>query len=128
MNLGNILPIAQGVALPSKTLRHLHAKENRTNTHLSTKVNGNSSNYCNKFVHIHTRLLSTNVHSKNRLRKLVRRNYLGRGGRNGRTHRHDEAEVNVEQLDKNIVGQRDAKRAVAVALRNRWRRQQLDDD
>ena len=34
----------------------------------------------------------------------------------------------VEQLDKNIVGQGDAKRAVAVALRNRWRRQQLDED
>ncbi|EFC40612.1 ATP-dependent protease [Naegleria gruberi] len=32
----------------------------------------------------------------------------------------------VSQLDRNIVGQADAKRAVAVALRNRWRRQQLD--
>lgn len=32
----------------------------------------------------------------------------------------------VNQLDRNIVGQADAKRAVAVALRNRWRRQQLD--
>ena len=31
----------------------------------------------------------------------------------------------VAQLDRNIVGQKDAKRAVAVALRNRWRRQQL---
>ena len=31
----------------------------------------------------------------------------------------------VEQLDKYIVGQAEAKRAVAVALRNRWRRQQL---
>jgi ATP-dependent HslUV protease ATP-binding subunit HslU len=31
----------------------------------------------------------------------------------------------VAQLDRNIVGQADAKRAVAVALRNRWRRQQL---
>jgi ATP-dependent HslUV protease ATP-binding subunit HslU len=34
----------------------------------------------------------------------------------------------VVELDKNIVGQKDAKRAVAVALRNRWRRQQLPDD
>jgi ATP-dependent HslUV protease ATP-binding subunit HslU len=34
----------------------------------------------------------------------------------------------VAELDKNIVGQNDAKRAVAVALRNRWRRQQLPDD
>jgi ATP-dependent HslUV protease ATP-binding subunit HslU len=34
----------------------------------------------------------------------------------------------VAELDKNIVGQTDAKRAVAVALRNRWRRQQLPDD
>lgn len=33
----------------------------------------------------------------------------------------------VSELDKNIVGQDDAKRAVAVALRNRWRRMQLDD-
>jgi ATP-dependent HslUV protease ATP-binding subunit HslU len=33
----------------------------------------------------------------------------------------------VSELDRFIVGQGDAKRAVAVALRNRWRRQQLDD-
>ena len=32
----------------------------------------------------------------------------------------------VEQLDKHIVGQDDAKRAVAIALRNRWRRAQVD--
>jgi ATP-dependent HslUV protease ATP-binding subunit HslU len=31
----------------------------------------------------------------------------------------------VAALDEHIIGQRDAKRAVAVALRNRWRRQQL---
>ena len=31
----------------------------------------------------------------------------------------------VEELDRYVVGQRDAKRAVAVALRNRWRRQQV---
>ena len=34
----------------------------------------------------------------------------------------------VEELDRYVVGQRDAKRAVAVALRNRWRRQQVDGD
>ncbi|TCT11910.1 ATP-dependent HslUV protease ATP-binding subunit HslU [Tepidamorphus gemmatus] len=33
----------------------------------------------------------------------------------------------VSELDRYIVGQRDAKRAVAIALRNRWRRQQLDE-
>jgi ATP-dependent HslUV protease ATP-binding subunit HslU len=33
----------------------------------------------------------------------------------------------VAELDRYIVGQKDAKRAVAVALRNRWRRQQLPD-
>lgn len=32
----------------------------------------------------------------------------------------------VQELDKHIVGQQDAKRAVAIALRNRWRRQQVD--
>jgi ATP-dependent HslUV protease ATP-binding subunit HslU len=32
----------------------------------------------------------------------------------------------VSELDRYIIGQQDAKRAVAVALRNRWRRQQLD--
>lgn len=32
----------------------------------------------------------------------------------------------VSELDRFIVGQQDAKRAVAIALRNRWRRQQLD--
>ena len=34
----------------------------------------------------------------------------------------------VSELDRYIIGQNDAKRAVAVALRNRWRRQQLDDE
>jgi ATP-dependent HslUV protease ATP-binding subunit HslU len=34
----------------------------------------------------------------------------------------------VAALDAHIIGQRDAKRAVAVALRNRWRRQQLKAD
>ncbi len=33
----------------------------------------------------------------------------------------------VSELDRFIVGQGDAKRAVAIALRNRWRRLQLDD-
>ena len=33
----------------------------------------------------------------------------------------------VAELDKHIVGQQQAKRAVAIALRNRWRRQQVDD-
>jgi ATP-dependent HslUV protease ATP-binding subunit HslU len=33
----------------------------------------------------------------------------------------------VDALDKHIVGQYDAKRAVAIALRNRWRRQQIAD-
>src|SRR5882724_3640592 len=33
----------------------------------------------------------------------------------------------VAELDKYIIGQADAKRAVAVAIRNRWRRQQLPD-
>ncbi len=34
----------------------------------------------------------------------------------------------VSELDRFIVGQNDAKRAVAIALRNRWRRRQLPDD
>ena len=34
----------------------------------------------------------------------------------------------VSELDRYIIGQADAKRAVAVAMRNRWRRQQLADD
>ncbi len=33
----------------------------------------------------------------------------------------------VQELDKHIIGQHNAKRSVAVALRNRWRRMQLDD-
>src|SRR6186997_922085 len=33
----------------------------------------------------------------------------------------------VSELDRFIIGQGDAKRAVAIALRNRWRRMQLDD-
>ena len=31
----------------------------------------------------------------------------------------------VHELDKHIIGQQEAKRAVAIALRNRWRRMQL---
>jgi ATP-dependent HslUV protease ATP-binding subunit HslU len=34
----------------------------------------------------------------------------------------------VSELDRHIVGQQDAKRMVAIALRNRWRRKQLDAD
>ncbi len=34
----------------------------------------------------------------------------------------------VQELDKHIIGQTDAKRAVAIALRNRWRRSQVSDD
>ena len=34
----------------------------------------------------------------------------------------------VSELDRYIIGQADAKRAVAIALRNRWRRQQLEDN
>src|SRR6476661_9618677 len=34
----------------------------------------------------------------------------------------------VAELDRYIVGQADAKRAVAVAVRNRWRRQQLPEE
>ena len=34
----------------------------------------------------------------------------------------------VSELDRHIVGQKDAKRMVAIALRNRWRRKQLDPD
>ena len=33
----------------------------------------------------------------------------------------------VHELDSHIVGQSEAKRAVAIALRNRWRRMQLDN-
>ena len=34
----------------------------------------------------------------------------------------------VEHLDRHIIGQADAKRSVAIAIRNRWRRQQLPDE
>jgi len=34
----------------------------------------------------------------------------------------------VQELDKHIIGQGSAKRAVAIALRNRWRRTQVNDD
>ncbi|MCP9443360.1 MAG: AAA family ATPase [Nitrospira sp.] len=34
----------------------------------------------------------------------------------------------VEELDRYVIGQKDAKRMVAIALRNRWRRQQLPPD
>ena len=34
----------------------------------------------------------------------------------------------VHELDKHIIGQNDAKKSVAIALRNRWRRMQVEDD
>jgi ATP-dependent HslUV protease ATP-binding subunit HslU len=34
----------------------------------------------------------------------------------------------VAELDKYVIGQRNAKRSVAIALRNRWRRQRVDED
>ena len=34
----------------------------------------------------------------------------------------------VSELDRHIVAQSDAKRAVAIALRNRWRRRRVSDD
>ena len=34
----------------------------------------------------------------------------------------------VSELDQHIIGQDDAKRAVAIALRNRWRRMQLPEE
>ena len=34
----------------------------------------------------------------------------------------------VHELNQHIIGQDEAKRAVAIALRNRWRRMQLQDD
>ena len=34
----------------------------------------------------------------------------------------------VEKLDRHIIGQADAKRAVAIALRNRWRRQNVPEE
>jgi ATP-dependent HslUV protease ATP-binding subunit HslU len=34
----------------------------------------------------------------------------------------------AQELDKHIIGQQEAKRAVAIALRNRWRRMQLDEE
>ena len=34
----------------------------------------------------------------------------------------------VEELDKHIIGQSNAKRAVSIALRNRWRRLQLPEN
>ena len=34
----------------------------------------------------------------------------------------------VQELDRHIIGQSDAKRAVAIALRNRWRRMNVDED
>ena len=34
----------------------------------------------------------------------------------------------VHELNQHIIGQEDAKRAVAIALRNRWRRSQLDEN
>ena len=34
----------------------------------------------------------------------------------------------VSELDRYVIGQKEAKKAVAVALRNRWRRQALSDE
>lgn len=44
------------------------------------------------------------------------------------THSHLTPADIVKELDTHIIGQQDAKRAVALALRNRWRRMQLDEE
>ena len=132
MNLGkHIAHCSRRGAAISKRCATSMPKKNRTvNTHLSTKVNGNSSNYCNKFVHIHTRLLSTNVHSQKSPTQTSVSEEITLEGEEETEELTDmmKPRLIVDQLDKNIVGQRDAKRAVAVALRNRWRRQQLNDE
>jgi ATP-dependent HslUV protease ATP-binding subunit HslU len=46
----------------------------------------------------------------------------------GDCHRELTPRMIVAALDRHIVGQGDAKRAVAIAVRNRWRRQRLDED
>src|SRR4051812_30242414 len=55
-----------------------------------------------------------------------------RGHESGRQDRHRMTSFSpreiVSELDRFIVGQEDAKRAVAIALRNRWRRQQLPEE
>jgi ATP-dependent HslUV protease ATP-binding subunit HslU len=45
----------------------------------------------------------------------------------GKTHMNMTPQEIVSELDKHVVGQSNAKRAVAIALRNRWRRQQVPD-
>ena len=52
---------------------------------------------------------------------------LGKGEATDRPKQRTPREI-VEQLDRHIVGQADAKRAVAIAIRNRWRRQQLPEE
>jgi ATP-dependent HslUV protease ATP-binding subunit HslU len=52
---------------------------------------------------------------------------LGKGEAADRPKQRTPREI-VEQLDRHIVGQGDAKRAVAIAIRNRWRRQQLPEE
>src|SRR5438034_3547636 len=60
-------------------------------------------------------------------RAPARRGPRDRPGRKINTVEHLTPKQIVAELDKYIVGQADAKRAVAVAVRNRWRRQQLPE-
>ena len=58
---------------------------------------------------------------------------MARADSSGKPYNHGPMQVLtpkqiVSELDKYIIGQADAKRAVAVAIRNRWRRMQLKDD
>ena len=107
--------------------------KNRINSNTASKIFKNScNNHCNKYSNSnnHIRLFSTNAHSQKAPTPASISEEIS-------LEEEDDAEeltdmmkprLIVEQLDKNIVGQGDAKRAVAVALRNRWRRQQLDED
>src|SRR5690606_7944629 len=56
------------------------------------------------------------------------RGHRGGGGRMSEGVRTFTPREIVGELDRYIVGQQKAKRAVAVALRNRWRRQQVDPE
>ena len=53
---------------------------------------------------------------------------VGEGTGEGELDKNLKPSEIVGSLDRHIVGQKDAKKAVAIAMRNRWRRRQLPDE
>ena len=91
----------------------------------SVVVMNDSSSHRHSFVAFRPRWMSSSAAADSTIKK---------SNKTSATTSSSELDLNltpsqvVAGLDRHIVGQHDAKRAVAIAMRNRWRRKQLSDE